>query len=60
MANNSNKKDVSSKKLGSSDKQSDRDKSQAMELVENLLQLYKLQGVLLDKLQDKIKKMKTL
>jgi len=59
MTKHSRKKRVSQAGRDRSGNQSERDKSPAMESIESLIQLYKLQGVLLAKLQDQIKKIKT-
>jgi hypothetical protein len=40
-----------------STKRSSREKSTALELVGNMIQLYKIQGTLLYKIQDQIRKM---
>jgi hypothetical protein len=58
MTKHSIKRKVSRAGRGSGGKQSDRDKSAAIESIESLMQLHKLQGVLLAKLQDQIKKIK--
>lgn len=59
MAKRSIKREVSQSGLGSSEKKSERNKALAMESIGSLIQLHKLQGVLLGKLQEQIRKIRT-
>jgi hypothetical protein len=57
MMKHSLKKRASRGGRGSRRKKMGADKTSAMESIDSIMQLYKLQGVLLAKLQDQIKKM---